>query len=86
MIGEKLLLIRRSFRFQFDMKVTKVSFSLLLFRTNISVNVLAIIRFVDEPCNLMFWFKLQLFLNVDPKIRLIGFGAQLSSTTEYLRA
>jgi hypothetical protein len=61
------------------MKVTKVSFSLLLFRTNISVNVLAIIRFVDEPCNLMFWFKLQLFLNVDPKIRLIGFGAQLSA-------
>lgn len=53
--GEKLLPIRRSFRFQCDTKETKVSFlSPAFFWTNINLNVVTIICFVDEPLHYCF--------------------------------
>jgi hypothetical protein len=40
---------------------------------------LTVPRFVAEPCNRMLRSELQLFLNANPGIRMIGFGVQLST-------
>lgn len=66
MTGEKRLPIRRSFRFQCDIEVTKVTFVSCIFWTNIWVNVLPIIRCVDEllhfcmsPNFSFFWMRIR---------------------------
>lgn len=75
----KLLLIRRSFRSQYGSYETKVSFCLLTFLNQHLNELLRDHLFCWWTAAFLFWFKLQLFLNANPKIRLIGYGVQLST-------